>query len=94
MRLLAAVGLWAAALVVAGPPAFGDVDVHARLDRRSLTLGETASLEVVVSGFERGAGQPLLEQRHSGYQRRDLVPGPWDDGQPAGEWDDHRNRNR
>ena len=61
MRLLAAVGLWAAALVVAGPPAFGDVDVHARLDRRSLTLGETASLEVVVSGVERGAGQPEFD---------------------------------
>ena len=61
MRLLAAVGLWAAALVVAGPPAFGDVDVHARLDRRSLTLGETTSLEVVVSGVERGAGQPEFD---------------------------------
>src|SRR5437870_9299268 len=61
MRHLGAVSLWTAAVIVAAPPALADVDVHARLDRRSLTLGETAVLEVVVSGVDRGAGQPEFD---------------------------------
>jgi hypothetical protein len=66
-----------------------------RLERAGLPGGLSLSyLEHATRSPHRGADESFLKQSDSSAQRRNLVPGHGDDGQHAGQWDDHRNRDR